>query len=117
MFLRSVLVVFCQNGCPKDTSRKEGIFHYVFLLNYIIENINSSSIKELNTIWAIVLHKGSKKDPEMDRSWRIFSCCPLLTKAMDTYLVELYNTGWSAAQAPTQFQGDNSSHDLATLCD
>ena len=30
--------------------------------------------------------------------------------------MQLYITGWSAAQAPTQFQGDNSSHDLAALC-
>jgi hypothetical protein len=40
----------------------------------------------------------------------------LVAKALDIYLVQLYNTGWSAAQAPTQFQGDNSSHDLAALC-
>ena len=94
----------------------EGILHFVFLLNCIIDNINSSTIEELNTIWAVILHKGGKKDPELDRSWRTISCCPLLAKALDTYMVELYNTGWSAAQAPTQFQGDNSSHDLAALC-
>ena len=94
----------------------EGIIHFVFLMKSIIENINSSSIAELNTIWAIILHKGSKKDPELDRSWRTISSCPLLAKALDTYMVQLYNTGWSAVQAPTQFQGDNSSHDLAALC-
>ena len=30
--------------------------------------------------------------------------------------MQLYNSGWSAAQAPTQFQGENSSHELAALC-
>ena len=94
----------------------EGILHFVFLMNSIIENINCSTIEELNTIWAIILHKGGGKDPEVDRSWRTISCCPLLAKALDTYMVQLYSVGWSAAQAPTQFQGDNSSHDLAALC-
>ena len=31
-------------------------------------------------------------------------------------MVHLYNSGWSAIQAPTQFQGENSSHELASLC-
>ena len=30
-------------------------------------------------------------------------------------MVQLYDNGWSAAQAPTQFQGQNSSHELAAL--
>ena len=94
----------------------EGILHFVFLMNSIIGNINCSTLEELNTIWAIILHKGGGKDKELDRSWRTISCCPLLAKALDTYMVQLYNAGWSAAQAPTQFQGDNSSHDLASLC-
>ena len=94
---------------------QQGIFHFVFLLNTIINHINSSSVSELNTIWAIILHKGHNKDPESDRSWRTISCCPLIAKALDTYLVELYGDGWSAVQAPTQFQGSNSSHELAAL--
>jgi hypothetical protein len=94
---------------------KEGIFHFVFLVNSIIDHVNASSIEELNTIWANILHKGHDKDPELDRSWRTISCCPLLAKAIDTYMVELYDGGWSACQAPTQFQGSNSSHELAAL--
>ena len=82
---------------------------------FIIDHINASSIEELNTIWANILHKGHDKDPELDRSWRTISCCPLLAKAMDTYMVELYDGGWSACQASTQFQGSNSSHELAAL--
>ena len=95
---------------------QEGVLHFVFLLNEIISHINSSSVAELNTIWANILHKGGKKDPELDRSWRTISSCPILAKALDSYMVELYDSGWSAVQAPTQFQGSNSSHDLAALC-
>jgi hypothetical protein len=93
----------------------EGIFHFIFILNTIISQINSSSIPELNTIWANILHKGHNKDPELDRSWRTISCCPIIAKALDTYMVELYDGGWSDVQASTQFQGSNSSHELAAL--
>ena len=93
----------------------EGIIHFTFLLNEVINHINSASMAELNTIWANILHKGGGKDVESDRSWRTISCCPILAKALDLYMVELYDMGWSAAQAPTQFQGSNSSHDLAAL--
>ena len=95
---------------------KSGILHFTFLLNSVIDTINCSSIPELNTIWASILHKGHGKDPEIDRSWRTISCCPLLAKALDTYMVELYGAGWMDVQAPTQFQGENSSHELAALC-
>ena len=85
-------------------------------MNNIINEINSAGIEELNSIWANVLHKGHNKDPEHDRSWRTISYCPMMAKAMDMYMVELYDSGWSAVQAATQFQGSNSSHDLAALC-
>ena len=31
------------------------------------------------------------------------SCCPIIAKALDSYMVELYDGGWSEKQAPTQF--------------
>ena len=34
---------------------------------------------------------------------------------MDMYIVELYDQGWSSVHAPTQFQGNNSSHELAAI--
>ena len=34
---------------------------------------------------------------------------------MDTYIGELYGSGWAAEQAETQFQGDGSCHLLAAL--
>ena len=67
-------------------SGKEGLIHFVYLLNQVINDINSSSIPELNTIWAIILYKNGKKDPESDRSWRTISCCPMVFRAMDMYI-------------------------------
>ena len=92
-----------------------GVRHFAVLLNAIINLINSSSVSELNTVWANILYKQGGKDRELDRSYRTISCCPIVAKALDTYMVEIYDDGWSAAQASTQFQGSNSSHELASL--
>ena len=40
----------------------EGTVHFVFLLNSIISLINSSSMAELNTFWANILHKAHGKE-------------------------------------------------------
>ena len=93
----------------------EGHEHFHFLLNTIINDVNLSSLEELNTIWACILHKGHGKDKESDRSYRTISTCPLLAKALDFYIGELYGDGWADAQAETQFQGAGSSHELAGL--
>ena len=93
----------------------EGLEHFHFLLNIIIEEINLSSLEELNTIWACILYKGHRKDKESDRSYRTISTCPLLAKALDSYVGSLYHDGWADAQAETQFQGSGSSHELAAL--
>ena len=94
----------------------EGVKHFVFIFNVIINFINSSAVAELNTVWANIMFKGGDKDREHDRSYRTISCCPIMAKAMDSYMVELYDVGWAAIQAQTQFQGSNSSHELASLC-
>ena len=93
----------------------EGLQHFHFLLNIIIDDVNLSSLEELNTIWACILHKGHGKDRESDRSYRTISTCPLLAKALDFYAGQIYGEGWAEAQADTQFQGANSSHELAGL--
>ena len=93
----------------------EGLKHFHFLLNIIIQEVNSSSLEELNTIWACILWKGHGKDRESDRSYRTISTCPLLAKALDSHIGSLYSSSWAAAQADTQFQGAGSSHDLAAL--
>ena len=38
-----------------------------------------------------------------------------MAKALDKYIGTLYADGWQNVQAPTQFQGPGSSHDLASL--
>ena len=41
--------------------------------------------------------------------------CPLLAKSLDLYIGQRYYQDWRAVQAPTQFQGEGSSHELASL--
>ena len=93
----------------------EGARHFFFLMNVIIDNANLFSLPELNSVWAMVLHKGHGKPKDSDRSYRTISTCPLLSKALDKYIGGLYESGWAAVQAETQFQGCGSSHELAAL--
>ena len=92
-----------------------GLDHLNFLLNSIIDNVNNAHLKELNTIYAIVLLKGRGKDRNLDRSYRTISTCPLAAKALDIYVRELSLADWNDRQAPTQFQGQEMSHELACL--
>ena len=62
-----------------------------------------------------VLYKGHGKAKDHDRSYRTISTCPLLAKALDKYIGSLYESGWAAAQACSQFQGPGSSHELAAV--
>ena len=94
----------------------EGLVHFICILNSIIENINNASVEELNSIYAIVLHKGAGKPIESHRAYRTISTCPVVAKALDYYMVDLYSQGWQDIQAETQFQGKDSSHELAALC-
>ena len=93
----------------------EGAKHFSSLLNMVIKNVNLSSLEDLNSVWAVILHKGHGKDKESDRSYRTISTCPFLAKALDKYVGSLYESGWIDAQADTQFQGPGSSHELAAL--
>ena len=92
-----------------------GFAHFHYLLSALIKNVNLADLDELNTIWACILYKGHGKDKESDRSYRTISTCPILAKALDTYVGQLYAESWSDAQADTQFQGPGSSHELAAL--
>ena len=93
----------------------EGLEHFHFLLNIAIDDVNLSSLEELNSVWACILYKGHMKDRESDRSYRTISTCPLIAKALDFYVGTLYSDGWADLQAETQFQGTGSSHELAAL--
>ena len=81
----------------------------------LISNLNNASIHEVNDIWAMVLYKGHQKDKESDRSYRTISTCPLIAKCLDIFIGQRYYAKWRMAQAPTQFQGEGSSHELAAL--
>ena len=93
----------------------EGLRHFHFLLSLVIKDVNIASVDELNVVYALLLHKGHKKTKTSDRSYRTISTCPFLSKALDLYLHELYIKDWNNLQAPTQYQGSGSSHELAAL--
>ena len=77
--------------------------------------INLSTLDNLNKVMSILLHKGHGKDPCSDRSYRTISNCTVLAKALDAYLGTINIPLWDKSQIDIQFQGKNSSHDLASL--
>ena len=85
------------------------------LLNRVIMDINTSSVKELNTDYALLLHKGHNKPKTSDRSYRTISTCPVIAKELDIYFHKLFRDMWNKAQAETQHQGEGGNHDLAAL--
>ena len=92
-----------------------GLKHLHFLLNALINDLNNTSVDELNTTWACILHKGHNKDRTVDSSSRTISTCPLVSKALDTYISDTYSSFWDHHQADTQYQGKGGSHELAAL--
>ena len=92
-----------------------GLVHFNLLLNAFIANVNNSSIEELNSVYALLLYKGHSKDKSLDSSYRTISTCPLLAKGLDMYIRDLEIEKWNQVQAETQYQGEGSSHELASL--
>ena len=84
-------------------------------MNLIIKDVNHATSKDLNLVYALLLYKGHGKLKTSDRSYRTISTCSLLAKALDCYIHDLYIDSWSQQQAPTQYQGRGSSHELAAL--
>ena len=81
----------------------------------VISNVNLGGVPELNTIYACVLLKSHGKDRTSERSYRTISTCPLVAKALDFYIRELCLVDWNKQQSVTQYQGEHSSHELASL--
>ena len=81
---------------------EEGLAHFNFILNAIISNVNNAKLDDMNLVLGLILWKGHKKDNNSDRSYRTISTCPLLAKATDMYIRDLYNKQWNTCQAPTQ---------------
>ena len=88
----------------------EGVEHFHFLFNCIIDDVNNASIEELNSVYALLLHKGHNKPRNVSNAYRTISTCPLLAKALDTYIRHLHLSKWNTEQAATQYQGEGSSH-------
>ena len=91
------------------------LHHFCFLFNTILGNIELAGTPELNTAHAVILHKGHNKDRCLDSSYRTISSCPFLAKCIDIYLGDLSKESWKSCQAPTQYQGEGMSHELAAL--
>ena len=94
---------------------KAAIEHFQFLINMLLDNIELSSVEELNNVHAVILYKGHGKDRHLSSSYRTISSCPFISKATDIYLGELSQDDWTSCQAATQFQGHGMSHKLASL--
>ena len=92
-----------------------GFVHFNLLMNVFINDVNNCTIEELNTVFALLLYKSHGKDRTLDSSYRTISTCPLLAKGLDLYLRELFITKWNLQQASTQYQGESSNHELASL--
>ena len=92
-----------------------GLKHFNYLMNTIIEDVNKATIEELNACYALLLFKGHGKSRTRDTAYRTISTCPVLAKALDLYVKDLHKTKWIACQAPTQYQSEGSSHELASL--
>ena len=93
----------------------EGLAHFKTLINCVLSDVNNATTEELNLVLGLILFKGHGKDKTSDRSYRTISTCPLLSKAIDLYLRDLYQESWDACTAPTQYQTTDSSHELASL--
>ena len=93
----------------------EGLKHFNLLLNGVISDLGNAGLEELNTAHGIILYKGHGKERTSDRAYRTISTCPLLAKATDMYIRNLYGKLWQKKEANTQYQGAGSSHDLASL--
>ena len=92
-----------------------GHAHFHLLLNSLIKDINNITLEEINTVHAAILFKGHSKDRGSARSYRTISTCPLVAKALDIFVPDLNIDCWDSNQAPTQFLGSGSSHELAAL--
>ena len=89
--------------------------HFRVLLNSLIDDVSNTIIKEVNTVHAIIIFKGHGKVRTSDRSYRTISTCPVVAKAMDLYVRNLNISRWNLDQSCTQFQGQESSHELAAI--
>ena len=89
--------------------------HFSLLLNALLRDLRNTTIDEVNTTYACILFKGHNKDKTLARSYRTISTCPVIGKALDLHIRDLNIRSWNLHQASTQFQGQDSSHELAAI--
>ena len=82
---------------------------FCLLLNAILANAENFALTELNSVYAIILHKGHGKDKHSDRRYRTISSCPFLAKCADIFVGSLSADNWAAVTAETQFLLKRSS--------
>ena len=92
-----------------------GFVHFNLPMNVFINDVNNCTIEELNTVFALLLYKSHGKERTLDSSYRTISTCPLLAKGLDLYVRDLFVDKWNTQQASTQYQGESSNHELASL--
>ena len=92
-----------------------GLKFFNVLLNHLLEDVSSVEIREVNLAYACLLFKGHGKDRTAAKSYRTISTCPVVAKALDIYIRDLYLKQWDADQSEVQFQGTGSSHELAGI--
>ena len=111
----SVIDIFSVTPAHFIHAGDEGLKHFNYLLNSIIENVNNATVEELNACYALLLYKGHGKVKTSDSAYRTISTFPVVSKALDLYIRDLNIGKWNLQQAPTQYQGEGSSHELAAL--
>ena len=84
-------------------------------MNCVIDDVNNATVEELNSCYALLLHKGHGKSRNIDKAYRIISTCPVLSRVLDIYIRQLHEDKWKSCQASTQYQGEDSCHELASL--
>ena len=92
-----------------------GCYHFHLLLTALLQDIENTTIEEVNTTYAQILFKGHGKDRTSSRSYRTISTCPVIAKALDMYIHDLCRSYWNSDKAETQYQGEGRSHELAAL--
>ena len=112
---KNVTDIFSITALHYINAGNEGLLHFNFLINAVISDANNATLDELNLVLGLIYFKGHKKDKTCERSYRTISTCPFLAKAADLYLRDLFSNQWDACQAPTQYQGKRSNHELAAL--
>ena len=63
--------------------------HFHLLLTTLAENVENTDITEINTVYACILFIGHGKDKYSDRSYRTISTCPVIAKALDSFIRDM----------------------------